>query len=267
MASSQRVLGLALTAILLSGCSAPAPATVTQGTDAPASSAAAPQTSVAAPAGDSGTDEFVSKLSTAMAGVKTYSFDIDMETEVSGQAAVIKTKGVLDQTDAANKKMQMDANIAGMAMKMLQVDGELYVQMEVLGDKWMLVPEDQRSNYMEATKTGDMAKSFEQSKDLIKSLETVGDETVDGVATKHYLVTYDGSALSGLTGGTGSVEGTLEYHMWVDADSLIRKVSMEAAASEDSEVVPFKMSGTMGDYNEPVTIKAPSKDDITEMPS
>ena len=269
MASIHRVLGAALTLILFSGCTAAAtapPATTPASTEAATTSA--PESSAAAPAGDAGIDDFVSKLSTAMSGVKTYSFDITMDTTAMGTEMAMKTKGVVDQTDPAKKLMSLDANIAGMAIKMLQVDGEMYIQMQVLGDKWMVVPEDQQSTYTQAAESGDIASSFAQSKDAIKSVEVVGDESVDGVATKHYLVTYDGSALPNLTGGSGQIVGdSIAYNMWVDSDWLIRKVAMDATASAEGEEVPFKMSGTMGAYNEPVTIKAPSKDDITEMPS
>jgi len=76
------------------------------------------------------------------------------------------------------------------------------------------------------------------------------------VATKHYLLTMDGSALASLgTGATAApTTATIPYDMWVDGNSLMRKFAV--TLKQDSG--DFSMTGVISKINEPVSIEIPT---------
>lgn len=261
MTSKSLLIGLVAGFSLFSACGTAAPPAATApGASAPASASASAQGGFE--------DDLIGRMATAQAAVKTYSIDMTMETAVMGDTAEISMKGKIDRTEPANEKMSMDMDMGGMAMKMIQVDGVTYVQMELTGDKWMRVPDDQSSQYDSATDQADLVKQLEEMKDAVKSVENLGKEDVDGVPATHYRFVLDAAALKDLTGSEGKLDAdTFGYDVWVDDAALVRKVEMELKAEVDGKSMPFKIAGTMGDYNEPMDITAPPEDQIMEMPS
>lgn len=261
MTSKSLLIGLVAGFSLFSACGTAAPPAAT----APAASVPAST----APAGQGGGgDELIGRMAAAQAAVKTYSMDMTMATAVMGEAAEITMEGKVDQTDKDNVKMSMSMDFAGMQMKMLKVDGKTYIQMGLTGDKWMLAPDDQASQYDSTADQADLGGQLQKMKDSITAIDKMGEETVDGVSTTHYRFTIDAAALKDLTGSEGTLEAdTFTYDVWVDQDALVRKVEMELNAEVDGKSMPLRISGTMGNYNEPMDISAPEEDQIMEMPS
>ena len=92
---------------------------------------------------------------------------------------------------------------------------------------------------------------------LVKQAVLVGDDTVEGTATKHYKLTLDAGAFSGIAGGTSTAAPTVTedfpYDIWLDSAGLTRKVDLEVLESGTG----MAMTATFGNFNEPVTIEIP----------
>lgn len=261
MTRNRLLAGIVAGLTLLSACSQAAPPATQPVASVPASAGQS------APDAGVGAGDIIDRLSAAQAGVKTYAVDMSMDTAMMGNQAKISMTGKVDQTDPAKVKMDLSTDFAGMKMKLRQLGDEMYLQLDAAGDTWMQVPADQRSQYDTTTGSTDLSAKLREVKDSVKQVEKVGEESVDGTPTTHYRIDIDGSALSKLTGSDGEIDAdAFTYDVWVDAADLVRKVSMNLEAEIDGKSMPFKIDGTMSHYNEPVTIEAPPKDKIVEMP-
>lgn len=251
---------------LLAGCSQGAPPATAPGAPEPASSTSAAPATQAAPAGDD-VSAFMDKVMAAHKEVKTYTIEMSLETAVAGTPTTMTFKGVVDQSDRSSIDMSMDINMGGTGtMKTLKVDGAMYLQLGGAGTKWMKVPKAKMAQYEGTTDSADITAGMEKARGAMKKIEAVGDETVDGVATHHYRITVDAAGLSKISGSSASVaDADFDYDVWIDDAGLVRKVAMDVPAKAGDDDVPMKMSGVMGHYNEPVSIKAPADKDVVEM--
>ena len=264
MTRNHLLAGLAAGLLLFNACSQPAPPAMQPTVSAPAASEPASSDL----GGTANADDVIARLEAARAQVRTYSMEMKMDMAVMGKEAAITMAGQMDETDQSNVKMVMDMEFAGMKMKMLRVDNEMYMKLDATGDMWMKVPEDQMSQYESTTNSTDVVAKLQEVRDSIKLIESLGTETVDGVQTTHHRISIDGSALSKLTGSEGEIDAdTFVYDIWLDDADLVRRVSMDLKAKIDGRNVPFKIDGRMSHYNEPVDIKAPAKNQIMDMPS
>lgn len=263
MSRNHILIGLAAGLALFTACTPAAPPATQPIVSAPAESPATSDTG-----GGANPDDVIARMGAANDKVKTYVIDMKMDTAAMGNEATITMAGQMDQTDKSNIKMAMDMEFVGMKMKLLQVDGAMYMKLDASGDMWMKVPEDQMSQYESTTDSTDVSAKLQEVQDSIKQVESLGTETVDGVQTTHYRFSIDGSALSKLTGADGEIDAeTFTYDIWLDDADLVRRVSMDLKATIDGKSVPLKVDGKMSHYNEPVDIKAPAKDQIMDMPS
>ncbi len=259
--NTRQLVGTVAGLMLLAACAQPAqPA-------APGASSAASVPATSAGASDGNDIEgFMGAVVAAQRAVRTYAIDMRMQAPVAGSQTEIVMKGVIDQTDPANINMRMDMDMGGLAMKTLKVDGDMYVQLGATGTKWMKVPKDQMAQYESTTDSADLTVGLEKAKGAMKSIDLVGEEAVDGVATKHYRITVDAKGLSSITGSDASLaDEDFAYDVWLDASSRLRKVAMDVTARADGEDLPLKVAATMGRYDEPVSITAPAAKDVVEM--
>lgn len=268
MIRNRILVGLVAGITLLTGCATGAANPAQTGTAGVPADSSAPATSQApAPAKELSIDEFMSQLAAAQAGVKTYTMDMTMETAMMGNAAEMTMKGAVDQTDPSDVDMKMDMELGGMEMKLLKVDGDMYMQMAATGKKWMKVPKSQMDQYEDTTESADLTAGLEKAKAAMKEIALVGEEAVEGTNTRHYRITMDAAGLAEMTGSDARIAGdTFDYDIWLDDANLVRKVAMEVEAEADGKDLPMKIAGVMGNYNEPVDIKAPNKPDVTELP-
>lgn len=268
MMKTPNLLAVAASFVLLAGCATTAPAPAQTGASGTTGAASAPATSQApAPGGALSVDEFMAQLKNAQTGVKTYTMDMSMETEMLGKPAKVVMSGAIDQTDPSQPDMSMEMDVAGMKMKLLKVDGAMYIQMAMTGEKWLKVPESQMAQYEGTADSGDMVAGMEKAKAAMKKVTLVGEESVDGVQARHYVITMDSAGLSQLTGSGAKITGdTFDYDIWLDGSGRMHKVAMKVSAEVDGKAMPMTMAGIMGHYDEPVDIKAPAKEDVSEMP-
>lgn len=257
MRTSKLLALLTLGLVLIAGCGTPAPG--------PNGSSGSGATSAPAPAGEVSVDDFVSQITKAQADVKTYTMDLTMQAASDGKPTTMKLTGQVDQTDPKHRNMKMETDFAGTKMTLLVVDGISYIQMPSLGGKWMQVPESQQSP--NTPESSDPTASFVKAKGSIKKIAYIGDEDVDGTKTKHYQVTMDAKALGQVTGnGDAKLSGdTFEYGVWMDDAGLIRRMSINTNASFGDTMMPFVMDAKFSGINQPVDIKAPSKDQLIQM--
>jgi hypothetical protein len=107
----------------------------------------------------------------------------------------------------------------------------------------------------------DPSKTFDVF-DQVTRLQQRGTQEVDGVETTHYVVTVDTEDVLKAQGmGTqmtpGQMPKTIAYDVWVDADNLVRKLSMDLQGST--------VDMTLSRWGEPVEISAPPPSQVTDV--
>lgn len=217
----------------------------------------ATSTATAAKAGDTVDAAALLKQAVAAAkNVKTQSAKIDMTLTVPGtQAQAMKMESVMDQSQADHVKAKMTMNLGTVAMEMV-IDGENYYIK--LADVWYKTTKAQiEKTSGSVTSAVDQASMIEKLQSGVKQAVLVGDDTVEGTATKHYKLTLDAGAFSGIAGGTSTAAPTVTedfpYDIWLDSAGLTRKVDLEVLESGTG----MAMTATFGNFNEPVTIEIP----------
>lgn len=106
---------------------------------------------------------------------------------------------------------------------------------------------------------GDPLETFKAFDEGLRDVEYLGSEDVDGEEMDHYVLTVDGKAAAKAQGTpAGSLPEELTYDLWLDEDDLMRRVQYTMAGGG--------VTISMSDWGEPVTVKAPPKADIMEMP-
>lgn len=203
-----------------------------------------------ASAGDELTpEEFANLLATSMQRGRTAS----LTSDISGATM----SGVVDYTrDQPAMRMELEAPGDGVSTDMVMVDGFAYMKM---GGTDQYVK-------MDTSDLGEQAGRMDPGADLssfsrgITSLEYVGQEKLGGEDTHHYIAVLDTAAL-----GAGSPAGDagkqkVDYHVWLGTDDLVRRFSLDMGEGGE-------MTMTFSDWGKPVDIKAPPKNQVTEMPS
>ncbi|MGB7963429.1 MAG: LppX_LprAFG lipoprotein [Propionicimonas sp.] len=254
MISTRALAGFAAGALLLSGCSAPALAPAKVATGA-AATPSAPVNSVP-PSGSIEVVSFVDQMVKANDSLNTFTVNTTMGFTEAGKESSMSSSGVIDQTDRQHKNMQLKVSVAGQTVELVVVDGDYFLD---LAGAWYKLSKSAAAQYTKSV-TVDVTSWAEESKSSIEKVELVGEESVNGVATRHYRMTMNGDALKDLGGTTDTEVASFDYEVWLDADNHLRKYAMDI----ESGKTPVSMVGTMDDINEPVSITAPEK--FTTMP-
>ena len=208
---------------------------------------------------------FASEVSQAQATAETAHVD----AKIGAQGQNMSMTGDMDMS---KQDVAFDLTMTGAALgsgaRFILVDDVVYLK----------VPQLTRSEKYVRVDTGDasdpMAKMFSQmlsqmnpsrtfeAFDAITRLQDKGTQEVDGVETTHYAVTVDTQKALEAQGladqvPAGQLPKTLQYDVWVDADKLVRKLSMEIAGST--------IDMTLSEWGEPVDISAPPASQTTTM--
>jgi len=207
------------------------------------------------PAGGQEVDKaaLLQAITQAQAFVKTSTTTIDGSTTVAGKTTAIKSVVVADRTNTAHTVAKTTMSAAGADFNMI-IDGDTYYMQ--MGGTWFKL--DKSSLDKSGVPVPDLTDQSAQLKDMsgkVQKIVLVGDETVDGVATKHYLLTLDGSALSSLQSGATAAPTvtTIPYDIWVDGNSIMRKFAMTLK----QDTGDFVMTGVISKINEAVNIEIP----------
>ncbi|RMI12469.1 LppX_LprAFG lipoprotein [Cellulomonas triticagri] len=215
-------------------------------------------------------EDFVERVSAAMKAQETLT--IEMTTTAAGvtSEAVGQVRYVGDTQEMA---MTMSAGAgaeAGMAtdIEMRVVGGIVYMTMgELTGGKFLQIDPNDPSDPLASSFAGmsgqlDPTSALTELDGAITSLEKAGEpEERGGALAQPYALTVDTAALetTNLDGSAASLPAQIVYTYWVDADDLMRGMSVDVAEST--------VEMTFTKWGEPVEIAAPTADQITEMPS
>lgn len=206
---------------------------------------------------------------------KTYSF----ATKIGAGGSVLTSSGVVDNTDATDRKRQItiiDPN--GLESQMVIAGGEVYLK---AGDgpeaKWTKTPLSPQVEQVLAGAT----QRIQDDQNIAKSITFVGEEDVNGAKTRHFTVTVDPQAATSSASpsslptpkatataspapassveASASVSGaasstTVEY--WLDDQNRTRKMVHTVAG--------LPTTTTYDKWGEPVTITVPAPDQVTE---
>jgi hypothetical protein len=150
-------------------------------------------------------------------------------------------------------------------LEMRLVDGVMYLAMPPMTPKGKFVELDTSNpngpfGDLGSLFQGDPLATFDAFDAGLKKVRYVGPETVDGEDMDHYVLTVDGKAAAraqGITTGM-PVPKTVTYDLWLDHDDLMRRVQYSVQGG--------RILLTMSDWGEPVTVKAPPRSAVMQLP-
>jgi len=246
-------------ALSLTACSGGGSA---EGTASP--SATAPVVTAAAQPAALTKDSFVTRIAAAEKDTKTMRMDVSMV--VAGQK--ITMKSTVDGRDPAKPTLDETVDVPGQtSFDVRAVDGAVFLNYGALSkNKWIKIDPKDKSNPLASQFSGlldgaDPAQQLEAMKGAILSVEKEGEPaTLDGSEVQQYVVSVDtskvGAALTKqLQSGAAALPDHLTYTYWIGTDDDLPRKAV-------ADVAGVKMTMTFSHWGEPVTITAPSKDDI-----
>ena len=226
---------------------------------------------VAAPAKDDPLtkENFVERLSAAQ--LKAKSAQMKMATTAAGTEMTIAGAVSIDEDVTKSKtKLTMDMGTGQMEVRM--VEGMMYLSMgEMTGNKFIKIdmtdPKDPlREQYGSLADQADPEAQLKVFRDALVKFENQGKDggEIDGVETTRIAMVLDTSkVLKGkgeeVTKALSQMPKELEYVIYVVPDDLMRRMTMSVAKT-DSTI-------DWTNWGEPVEVKAPSKDQITDASS
>ncbi|MGC3954125.1 MAG: LppX_LprAFG lipoprotein [Propionicimonas sp.] len=256
-----RILGAlaaaTLAATLLAGCGTPAPPVQT--TPPPVSEqppATSPTPVTEAPPAGAGVEEFLQRVTGVT--MTTYTMKMEMVTEIEGNEMPISSTGSFDNTDPDAPRSHLTMQVMGTEMELIQVGDDAYLKMAAMGDQWMKMDAESAAE-LSSGGSPDLGQWTQEYAKNLESVEFVGDEQVSGVTASHYRLTMKPEALRELGVSDGTDATQVLFEVWVDGDGFTRQFAVEVDSS-----VKAKISATMDNFNQPVTIEAPK--DWVEMP-
>ena len=258
MKAHHHLVGIAASLLALTACGAPAtPSATTASEPVPASSAPA-QTGQ-----EVDRDQLLEDVTTATQAATTYVMDMTLNSVVAGKQVAGTISTQVDQTDPDQVNMKYVMDMGGEGIEMIMVDGDTYLKMGALGEKYFKVSADQLDKVGVDTPGVGANSGLSEVRQSVTKVVLVGNEDVNGVNTRHYILTMDASAFERLGGaGIKVLDETFDYDLWVDDANLMRKFSM----SVNAEGAPFEMTAIFDKYGEPVDISAPDPSMVAQLP-
>lgn len=217
------------------------------------------------PAGNVSAADFTQLVSDGIE--KSTSAKFAMKVTASGMS--IDATGEMDYSQAKPAThMKMKMGQMG-DMEAVMVDDVMYMKMPAAaggaGGKWMKMSVKDALGGQAGGNMGalDLRKSLELFTQGVKSVESKGSESIDGVDTTHYVVTADLEAISNLIGGSAStaqMPKTVTYDVWLDGEGRFTQMKADLQAAGKIEM-------NLTDWGTEVDIKAPPASQVTEMPA
>lgn len=187
----------------------------------------------------------------------------------------VKGGGVVDfANQALDMSLTMSASALGMnqTIKMIAVDGKSYLQMSMLGDKWIEAPISQSGVNVQ-----DPTQSLKQLQEL-GDLKEAGTEDINGAPATKYTGTIDiakALASAGMSeeqvrelGDLSKVGKTAEVTVWVDAeDRVVRMDQTLTMTIAEQGRMTMKTSAAFSDFGVETNIAPPPASEVTQMPT
>jgi hypothetical protein len=173
-----------------------------------------------------------------------------------------------DET-AMQMNMQMPQLGSG-TMEMRMIDGVIYMAMPPLTPKgkfFEIDTNDPNSPFgnLGGVTQGDPLATFDAFDAGLEDARYVGEEDVDGEQLDHYVLTVDAEKAAEAQGQQTQpgMPDTITYDMWIDDEDLMRRIEFDLGEVADGG---GGMVMTMSDWGTPVTVKAPPRTAILQMP-
>lgn len=217
------------------------------------------------PEGESGGYD-AEELMAAMKAAVGKNQSAHMVMEMGGGGQTMNAEGDVSYAgDSTSMQMTMQSPQMGQGViEMRMVDGVMYMSMPPMtpvGKFLEIDLNDPNSPFgdLGSVTQGDPLEMFKAFEKGLREVEYLGAEDVDGEEMDHYVLTVDGkaaAAVQGMPAGSGPDE--ISYDLWLDEDDLMRRMQYSIAGGG--------ITMSMSDWGEPVTVKAPAKADIVQMP-
>lgn len=212
-------------------------------------------------------DEFTAWM---LAGLeKSTTAQMTMTTDTGGMGGV-EAKGQIDYTQTpAEMSMTMTMDmLGGDPMDLRVVDGVMYMNMGAMSnDKFfefdLSDPDNLPPGMEDMADQMDPLAAFEDFGPALDQVTFVGTEDVEGDDLHHFAITMDTSKMATMEDlpADSGVPSTIDYDLWFDEDFRMRQMDMSMAMGTKVDV-----SAEIYDWDEPVTIEAPSDDQISDAP-
>jgi hypothetical protein len=176
-----------------------------------------------------------------------------------GAAGGFNGDGDVDYS-AKPPNMQMTMKISGQEMQMVLVDGAMYIESPQAPGKFMKYDLSDPSNPLGSQFVDqlDPAKAMSQFTEALSSVQSLGEEDVDGETLAHYVMTIDTSKLSTAAQAAGMPQ-ELKADVWLDDENRMAKSSIDLGQGNTYDT-------TLSDFGDPVEIKAPPASQVVEPP-
>lgn len=206
---------------------------------------------------------FVADFEAGFRAATTYRMVMDLT--IAGQA--MTAQGEVDYSgNTPAMAMTLSGGMAGgEGMELRLLDDIMYVKMPGAGGKFLAMDLTDEANLPPGMggmlDQLDPNKTFAEFSKGLTAVSLLGEEEVDGVATRHYRLTIDPAKVESLRDPAiaGAMPKSLQTEVWLDDDNLMRQMKLDIP---NSGGITARMSG----YGEPVTIEKPAPNQIQPMP-
>jgi hypothetical protein len=204
---------------------------------------------------------FIAAVKQAASDLKSAHVTMELKTSKAGQTVTME--GDVD-TDPAKPAKRIAMKIAGMGdLEIILISSAIYVKgiPTVASGKWVSM--DAKSSLGKQLQGSlgltDPRLMYDQLDDASTDVKFVATETVEAVQLDNYEVTMDSAKVAGFSSLGVTLPKTINYHVWLDSEDQMRKVSFEQAGI----VADMRID----DYNQPVDIAAPPAANMTKLPA
>lgn len=271
-------VGLAAAA-LLTGCSggtpaAQAPGAATSGGGTTSSTAPAPATSSTIAKTDTVT--LIKQMTAGQKNLKYYTANTESTTKMEGYSSTSKSVTLVDNTNPDKPKMQttsdsttnMGTGTPHKSQTVTVIDGEIIYTKEPDGSWSKNDVSRYKSPTASASPSANPDEFAQKVADLIKEPTLVGEETVNGVPTKHYRFSLDMSQLFGSATGGSSASAKASASSSVDASTNDYWLNADGVPVKTSTTSKYGTSTTvLSKLNEPLKIDVPTNATVKPMPT
>jgi len=206
-------------------------------------------------------DDFAKRIADGQMEAKTA--HMTMETDANGQHMTAERDNEVGES-VDDTKLTMAIEAADQKMDMRLIDKVMYMNMgQMSNDKFVKIDLTDESNPIGKQFSGmadqvDPSQQIEEMGDAVTKFEKKGSpEDIDGVKAQRYDVTIDPSEMSSVPEDAQSMlPDKLTYSMYVDADDLMRRITMDMQGTE--------MTMDYSKWGESVDINKPSDSDVTD---
>ncbi len=174
-------------------------------------------------------ESFAQRPVAALVAAETMTMDMQMSTQ--GQS--IEMAGPVRMTKTS-MDMAVTSSMMGMSFDMILVGGQVFMGMD--GQFQEVSPEELGADSVEDLMAQTDARTqIESLQGAVKTVEPVGEETVEGIATTHYLVTVDPSKLDGADPAVVAAMGdSFGYDYWLDDQDRTVRMSYSVEGTDVS---------------------------------